>query len=115
MIRSIRAEDEVSAPLCKLERQSQPPLAASVDGDRRVPMFPTVAVGAVMHAAAVKIVEAGDNRHFIDDTGGQQQGSRAEALAVVQGHRKGITRLLRVHNLHAAHGYGWVAGELFAR
>ena len=51
-------------------------------GERAVAEFPGIAIGAVMNADAIELINAGNVGHFIDHAGGDQDLACRERRAI---------------------------------
>ena len=86
----------------------------AIHGDRRIAMFPAVAIGADMDAASEQFIDAFNPGKFVDHAGRHEQAPCLQRMAVIGHHGElGISPVNRAH-LCCQHGYCLVPLQLAA-
>src|SRR5215217_9294122 len=67
------AEHEVAGPDREAQGKGFSVFGSTINGDRLIAPFPTIAVGTVVHACSVESLESVQNRELIHHSGGQKQ------------------------------------------
>jgi len=109
---SIRAQDQVRAPMQDFERKVDGLIASAINSERFIAMLPAIAIWAMMDRPPIKLVESSQRGTCVDQSGREKKSSRCNGFAGFHGRHERSIGTSYVHDLYMTQFHGIIRRQL---